>query len=144
FNNDAFTMVSMTTAINKVPFQPNFLGSLGIFTPEPIRQIDAAVAITDSGEIGIVPTTPRGGPLVEQKIPPQNIRSFRTPRIAVGDTIYAHELQGILARAVLQGNDQALMLADLQSEIAYRLDGPIGLRKKQEVTKERMRLGANS
>ena len=143
FNNDAFTMVTMTTAVNLTPYAPDFLGSLGIFTPSPIRTIDAAVAITDDGNIEVVQTTPRGAPPYEQKINPQNIRSFRTPRVAIGDTIYAHELQGILARSVMTGNT-SLMMQDLQSEMAYRLDGPTGLRSKQEATKERMRLGAIS
>jgi hypothetical protein len=143
FNNDAFTMVTMTTAVNLTPYAPDFLGSLGIFTPSPIRTIDAAVAITDDGNIEVVQTTPRGAPPYEQKINPQNIRSFRTPRVAIGDTIYAHELQGILARSVMMGNT-SLMMQDLQSEMAYRLDGPTGLRSKQEATKERMRLGAIS
>jgi hypothetical protein len=142
FNNDAFRMTSMTAAVNKTPYRPDFLGSLGIFTPTPIRTIDAAVAMTDNGTIEVVQTTPRGAPPYEQKVQPQNIRSFRTPRIAIGDTIYAHELQGILSRAMISGGDVGMVLQDLQSEIAYRLDGPTGLRSKQEATKERMRLGA--
>lgn len=142
FDGDAFSMVTMTTAINKTPYPPNFLGSLGIFTPTPIRTIDNAVAISDAGELAVVQTTPRGSPPIEQTVPTQNIRSFRTPRIAVADTIRASELQGILSRSVFSGPNMAVMLADLQSEMAYRLDGPVGLRSKQETTKERMRLGA--
>jgi hypothetical protein len=144
FDLDAFSMVTMTAAINKTPFAPQFLGSLGIFTKMPIRTIDNAVAITDAGNLVIVPTTPRGAPPIEQKMPVQSVRSFRTPRIAVGDTITAAELQGILARSVFTGTNTNVMMADLQSEMAYRLDGPIGLQVKQETTKERMRLGAIS
>lgn len=144
FNNDAFRMVTMTAAVNKTPYRPDFLGSLGIFTPMPIRTIDAAVAMTDHGTIEVVQTSPRGAPPYEQKIQPQNIRSFRTPRVAIGDTIYAHELQGIIARSVMAGGDVNVLMADLQTEFAYRLDGPVGLRSKQEATKERMRLGAIS
>lgn len=142
FNNDAFRMVTMTQAVNKTPYRPDFLGSLGIFTPTPIRTIDAAVAINDNGAIEVVQTTPRGAPPYEQRMLPQTVRSFRTPRIAIGDTIYAHELQGILARSVMVGGDVNILLQDLASEMAFRLDGPTGLRSKQEATKERMRLGA--
>lgn len=142
FDNDAFRMVTMTTAVNLTPYAPDFLGSLGIFTPSPIRTIDAAVAISDDGTIEVVQTSQRGAPPYEQKVNPQNIRSFRTPRIAIADTIYAHELQNILARSVMQGGNMQVMMQDLQSEMAYRLDGPTGLRSKQEATKERMRLGA--
>lgn len=144
FNDDAFRLVTLTAAVNLTPYPPDFLGTLGIFTPSPIRTIDAAIAITDNGTIQIVQTTPRGAPPEEQKMLPQNVRSFRTPRVAIGDTLYAHELQAILARSVMVGGDTALVMQDLQSEITYRLDGPAGLRSKQEATKEHMRLGAVS
>lgn len=144
FNQDAFRMVSLTTAVNLTPYAPDFLGSIGLFTPTPIRTEDAAVAINDNGAIEVVQTTPRGAPPYQQKVQPQNIRSFKTPRVAIADTIRASELQGILSRASMLGGGDAMVLADLQSEIAYRLDGPIGLRSKQEATKERMRLGAIS
>jgi hypothetical protein len=145
FNDDAFSMVTLTSAVNKAPYVPSFLGSLGIFTPAPIRTIDAAIAMTDEGDLSIVPTTPRGAPPIEQITKPQNVRSFRTPRVAIGDTIYASELQGILARASWAGGaDMQIMMQDLASEIAYRVDGPGKLRAKQEATKEHMRLGAIS
>lgn len=144
FDQDAFRMVSLTAAVNRTPYAPDFLGSLGLFTPTPIRTEDAAVVINDDGAIEVVQTTPRGAAPFEQKIQPQNIRSFRTPRVAVADTIRASELMGIISRASMMGGGDAMVLADLQSEIAYRLDGPIGLRSKQEATKERMRLGAIS
>lgn len=144
FDNDAFSMVSMTTAIQKRPYVPNYLGTLGIFERTPIRSIDAAVVMSDEGEITLVPTTPRGAPPYEQITKPQNIRSFRTPRIAIGDTIYAHELQGIISRAAIANGSMDMVLADIQTEMAYRLDGPNKLRAKQEATKEYMRLGAIS
>lgn len=66
FDLDAFSMVSMTAAINKTPFTPQFLGSLGIFTRMPIRTIDNAVAITDNGNLVIVQTTPRAATPIER------------------------------------------------------------------------------
>lgn len=144
FNNDAFRVVTMTQAVNLTPYVPDFLGSRGIFTPTPIRTIDAAVIINDDGALEVVQTTARGEAPYQQRINPSTIRSFRTPRVAIADTINAHELQGIVARSVLMGGDMGTILADVQSEIAYRLDGPTGLRAKQEATKERMRLGAIS
>lgn len=144
FNNNVFHTVSLTAGIQKIPFQPNFLGSLGIFTREPIRNVDAAITVTDEGNLSIVQTTPRGGPPIEQTIPPQSIRSFRTVRLAVSDTIYAHELQSIINRMVLLSGapDSQLVLQDLQAEVDYRLNGPNKLRQKIENTKEHMRLGA--
>jgi hypothetical protein len=144
FNNDAFRVQTMTAAVNSTPYAPDYLGSLGIFTPTPIRTIDAAVVINDDGLLEVVQTSQRGEAPYEQKISPAMIRSFRTPRVAIGDTVNAHELQGIVARSMLMGGDIGTILADVQSEISYRLDGPTGLRAKQEATKERMRLGAIS
>lgn len=144
FDNDAFRMTTITAAVNLEPYQPDFLGTLGIFTPNPVRTIAAAIAMNDNGAIEIVQTTPRGAPPYQQKVNQQNIRAFRTPRIAIADTIEAHELQDVLSRAVFAGGDMQMMLADLQTEIAYRMDGPVGLRSKVEATKENMRLGAIS
>jgi hypothetical protein len=142
----AFNTITLTTAINKRPYQPNFLGSLGIFTRVPTRTTKGSVIITDEGDLKIIPTSPRGAPVYEQTVPVQNLKSFETPRIAAGDTITAAELMGIIARNAWQvGSDtMALILQDLASEIAYRMDGPIGLQAKMETTKERMRLGAIS
>ncbi len=144
FDNDAFRMTSLTAAVNLTPYAPDYLGTLGIFTPQPIRTINAAVAINDNGTLEIVQTTQRGAPPYQQKVNPQSIRQFRTPRIAIADTIEAHELQDVLARSVFAGGDLNMMLADLQGEISYRLDGPTGLRAKVEATKEHMRLGGIS
>ncbi len=146
FHGDAFNIVSMTYGIIKQPYVPNLLGSLGIFNREPIRNLDAAIAMTDEGELTLVPTTPRGAPPIQQKIPTQNIRSFRTPRIAVADHIQAHELQSIVARYLLTSGapDGQLIAQDLAAEIDYRLNGPNKLRAKVEATKEFMRLGALS
>jgi hypothetical protein len=144
FNQSAFTMLSLTAAVNLVPYQPNFLGSMGIFTRVPIRTEVAAIAVNDLGALQIVQTTPRGAPPIEQTNPPQSVRAFKTPRIAVADTITANELQNVIARGVMMGNNMPIVMADLQGEMAFRLDGPTGLQSKQETTKERMRLGAIS
>ena len=98
FNADPFRAVTLTTNINKRPFMPGFLESLGIFTPVPIRTVQFSVQITDEGTLKVIPTAPRGAPPYEQVIPAQQLRQFNTGRIAIGDTIQAHELQGILAR----------------------------------------------
>jgi hypothetical protein len=143
FNADPFRAVTLTANVNKRPFLPGFLESLGIFTPVPIRTVQFSVQITDEGTLKVIPTTPRGAPPYEQVIPAQQLRQFNTGRIAIGDTIQAHELQGILARNMfMPGGGMNVIYQDLQSEIAYRMDSPTGMRSKVSVTKERMRLGA--
>src|SRR5262245_61458883 len=103
FTQDAFKTATLTAAVNKRPYQPNYLGTLGIFTPMPIRDTKASIAINDEGDLKIVQTTERGSAPLQQTVPARSMRAFETPRIAVADTIKAHELQSMLARAVMQG-----------------------------------------
>ena len=37
FNSNAFSLRSLTQAVERVPYLPMFLGNLGVFTPNPIR-----------------------------------------------------------------------------------------------------------
>ena len=41
FKGSAFSMISLTGAINKVDYKPQLLGSLGIFDPMPVRETRA-------------------------------------------------------------------------------------------------------
>lgn len=135
FNSDAFSMVEMIDALEKTDFQPQYLGSLNLFTPRPVRTL--TVSIEDrSGVLAIINTTPRGTPLPQRTTEKRNIRDFRTSRIAKGDTLNADEIQSIRAF----GTETEVMQA--QAEVARRLNGPAGLRADMELTWEHMRLGA--
>lgn len=135
FNQDAFSMIQLTTAVEKAPYVPGFLGSLGIFEPDPIRTLSLAVE-ERQGVLSLIKTTPRGAPLKERTTEKRKIRDFRVPRIGEEDTIFASEIQSIRAF----GTESELM--QVQAEVARRLVGPTGLRNQLEFTKEAMRLGA--
>lgn len=135
FNQDAFSMIQLTTAVEKAPYLPDYLGALNIFEPEPIRTLSMAVE-ERQGVLSLIQTTPRGGPLKQRTTEQRKIRDFRPPRIGVEDTIYAHEIQNIRAF----GQESEFM--QIQAEVARRLVGPTGLRRQVEYTKENMRLGA--
>lgn len=135
FMQDAFSMIEMTAAVERAPFQPQYLGSLGIFDPQPIRTKALAVEERD-GILTIIKTTPRGAPATQRTTEKRKIRYFEVPRIAQEDTIYADEIQSIRAF----GAESELM--QVQAETARRLNGPTGLLRNLEYTKENMRLGA--
>ena len=59
FNSNAFTTTSLLAAIEKVPFKPSYLGSLGIFVDRPLRTEWAWVEERD-GTLNVIQTTPRG------------------------------------------------------------------------------------
>jgi hypothetical protein len=135
FKQDAFRLTSMLQAIRETDYLPGRLGSMGIFTPNPVRT--ETVAIEKLGEtLALIQTSQRGAPLDQRKTEKRNIRDFRTVRIAEADRIMAAELANIRAF----GTESELM--QVQAEIARRLSGPAGLESKVELTLENMRLGA--
>lgn len=135
FDQDAFSGVSLTQGIEKVPFTPGLLGALGIFDPRPIRTEAAAFEKRD-GVISLIQTSERGAPLEEREREGRDIRYFATKRIAKGDTIKASEIQNIRA----MGSETELQ--SVQNEIMHRYAGPTGLINDLMLTWEWHRLGA--
>ncbi len=132
FNSDAFGFTSMTEAVNKLPFQPTMLGSMGLFTPKPVNTETVAVERKD-GRLSIIPTSQRGAPLGTQSAVRRNIRDFRTYRLAKGDELKASELLG---QRRFGSEDQ---MEDVQSTI---LEKQGDLLNDLELTRERHRLSA--
>lgn len=135
FNNDAFSLQSMLEAIESIDFQPQRLGQMGIFTPNPVRTQLVSIEQRD-GVLGLIQTSLRGEALEQRLNEKRNIRDFRTVRIAKGDRINASELADIRAF----GTETELM--QVQAEVARRLAGPVGIQSEIEMTMENMRLGA--
>lgn len=132
FNDDAFSAVSMTAALKRVPYRPTFLGSLNLFTPKPVRTVAVSVE-QKNGKLSLIQTSERGAPLQEAHGARRDIRMFRTVRLAKGDTIFAHEIQGIRSF----GSESELQ--QVQTEVAQRL---ASLNDDLELTLEKHRLGA--
>jgi len=136
FKGDAFSCLSLTGAVEKIPYQPSYLGTLpGLFAPKPVRTTTVAIE-ERAGVLSVIQTSERGQSLEQRTSEKRNIRDFRTVRIAKGDRLEASEVQNIRAF----GSESELM--QVQQEIARRLGGPTGLRAEVELTHENMRLGA--
>ena len=96
FAHEAFSMTSMSTAIQAAPYAPQLLGQLGIFTTE--RSRTTTVAIEEKGGVlSLIKTSPRGAPIEEGKGESRRMRHFDTLRIARGKTLYASSVQNIRA-----------------------------------------------
>jgi hypothetical protein len=136
FHADPFSTISLTSAIERVPFLPSALGDLKIFDPNPIRT--TALAVEErTGVLSVIQTSQRGAPPAGDRIAEKRkLRYFEVPRITEGDTVHASELQNIRAF----GTESELM--QVQEEVARRLNGPTGLIPKVQYTWENMRLGA--
>ena len=132
FANDAFSTVQLTGAVEKVPYKPQFLGSLGIFEPVPVRTTTIAIEKRDN-TLALIKTSNRGAPLEEGTTDKRDIRDFRTSRIAKGDTIQAGEIQNMR----VTGSETELQI--VQAEVVQRMGR---LKDDMELTWENMRLGA--
>lgn len=132
FNNSAFSMTSLTGAVNKVDYIPQLLGSLGIFEPMPVRTRNVFVDRRD-GVLTLIPSSPTGAPPAELASDDRDAVPLKTTRLAKGFTLYAEELQGIRAF----GSETELQ--QVQSEYLGR---QARVRNDMELTHEYHRLGA--
>lgn len=135
FQQDAFRTIQLTTAIDKVPYVPDGLDAMKIFTDSPVRTEAMAVEMRQ-GVLYIVPFSNRGSAGTQRTTEKRNMRYFEIPRIRTEDTIYARELMGIRDF----GTESTLM--QMQKEVSRRLVGPTGLRSQLQNTQEYHRLAA--
>jgi hypothetical protein len=135
FKDDAFGLISLTDALNKQDFQPTMMRSLNLFTPRPVRTKDVAIEEKD-GVLNVIRTSQRGAPVGQRETQKRRVRSFEAPRIATSDTIWASEIAGI------RQFGSETEFAQVQSEVAERMNGPAGLMRNIEMTWENMALGA--
>lgn len=132
FNNSAFSMTSLTGAVNKVGYKPQLLGSLGIFEPMPVRTRTVFVDRRDN-ELRLIPSSPVGAPPKELVVDPRNAVPLKTTRLAEGFTLYAEEVQGIRAF----GSETEFQ--QVQTEYLRRM---ASVRDDMDLTHEFHRLGA--
>lgn len=96
FSADAFGLVSMTDAINRLPHVPGLIGSMGLFEEEGITTTTVQIE-EDAGALALVPTALRGGPASQNKDSKRTVRGFAVPHVPLEDTIAAHEVMGVRA-----------------------------------------------
>jgi Phage major capsid protein E len=96
FNSDAFSLVNMTGAIEKMPSVPSFLGSLGIFDEEGVDT--DSVSIEQKGmTLSLIPTSARGTEPPMGTTDKRTMRNFNIPRVAKSDQVFAREVANIRA-----------------------------------------------
>lgn len=134
FNDDAFSLVNMTAAIQKLPTVPTFLGGLGIFDEEGVT--DDTVSIEQKGmTLSLIQTSQRGTEPPMGTTDKRSLRAFHLPRIAKSDQVFAREIQGIRAF----GTE-----SELETVATKILQKQQKLLKEHALTMEYHRLGALS
>ncbi|OSM08759.1 major capsid protein [Magnetofaba australis] len=132
FNSNAFSLVSLTDAINKMPFVPGRIGQMGLFHEQGVATTTVLIEERE-GSLNLVETTARGAPAVQNTTNKRKARSLTVPHIALEDTILADEVQNLRAF----GSESNL--EGVQTVVNNRLEE---MARKIDATLEHLRIGA--
>lgn len=132
FNGDAFSVTSLTKAINDTVHQPTRIGDLGWFSEEPIST--TSVFIERKGTtLSLVPAQPRGAPGRPESNDKSKLIPFSTVHLPQRATVRADEVQNVRAF----GSETEV------ETVQNLLNTKLGkLRRNIDVTIEYQRLGA--
>lgn len=132
FTQEPFDMMSVTRALDKMPYRERMLGSMGLFETE---FLDTTVVEIDEqdGQIQILSTRERGAP-AERKAadPKRKARLLKVPHMAYEERIMASQIQ----------NDRATGQIVLSSAVQKVNNAIQKMRQDVENTYEIHRLGA--
>jgi hypothetical protein len=96
FNQDAFSVTSLTDALRDVAPRPSRLGDLGLFSTQGVTT--TSVAMERIGDIiQLVAPTPRGGPGETRDMPKRSIQNIAIPHFQRDWSVVADEVQGVRA-----------------------------------------------
>lgn len=96
FKADGFSLLSLTAAINNLPFIPTQVAEMGIFEEQGITTLSAAIEF-DGTTVGLVDVRPRDAdpkPVTNDK---RRLTSVMIPHLPQRATILADEVQGVRA-----------------------------------------------
>jgi hypothetical protein len=132
FSNDAFSVTSLTDAINKMPYRPGQVGQLGLFKESGVSTISITIEERE-GSLELIPTSPRGAPATQNRHNKRKARALLTTHLTLEDTIMADEVQGVREF----GSESAVQ--SVQTIVNERLGE---MAEKHDLTLENLRLGA--
>lgn len=132
WGGNAFTLKSLTNALNKAPFVPSRLGKLGIFQERGVPTTSIVIE-EKNGILGLFSTKQRGAPAQTARDEKRKARSFNIPHIPVEDEIKAEDVQNVRAF----GSENQLQ--GVEEVVADKL---MTIRQSFEATHEWHRLGA--
>jgi hypothetical protein len=132
FKSDVYGVVSLTAAINKLPFVPSRLGQLGVFKKKGVTTTSIVVE-EQRGKLFLVPTAARGSNPNVYGGKKRQARSFVVPHVPLIGNVFADDVQNIRA---FGSETEVQAVADLVNDKLQ------GMRQALETTLEWMRIGA--
>lgn len=95
FNQDAFGFLSLSEAVNKLPYTENRLGALGLFSFVEGVETDTVVIDETEGQLQVLTTLPRGAdPQKATKEKKALSRAIKIPHLQFEDRVMASSLLG--------------------------------------------------
>jgi hypothetical protein len=132
FKADAFSLRSLTSAINQAPYVPGRIGQMGLFRSSGITTTAAQIEIRD-GVLYLIEARPRGAdPKLNEDVARKMV-PLNTVHLPVSDRVEADEVQNIRAF----GTENVLQT--IQGKVDEKLTT---IRQSFEATLEWHRLGA--
>lgn len=132
FIHPAFSMASLTAAINLLPNRYGRLDELGIMPAKAVRQRQIIVEEMN-GVLNLLPTRSPGAPGSVGTRGKRTVRSFVIPHIPHDDVVLPEEVQGLRAFGSETESEA------IASVVARHLDT---MRNKHAITLEHLRMGA--
>jgi hypothetical protein len=132
FENDAFSLASLTAAINLLPNMYGRTEELKLFPQKSVRTRNICVE-ERNGLLSLLPTQPLGAPGTLAGSEKRKMRSFTIPQIPHDDVVLPEEVQGIRAF----GSE-----SELQSIANVVADHLQTMRNRHAITLEHLRMGA--
>lgn len=131
-NDDMFSLSSLSTAIETLPYQQRTIQRLGIFRPVPITTDKPALEMRE-GQVYLIPTAARGAQNRVSQQPTRTLKAYQVPHYPLDDALYADDVLGVREFGTALGRKTvaALLAEKLQT-----------LRNSHEVTNEYQLLGA--
>lgn len=132
FKSDAFSVTTLTDAINKAPYKPGRIGSLGLFSERGITTKSLWVE-EQEGRLELLVSSPRGGVGTSLGANTRKARALSVPHFEKNALILADEVQDVREF----GSENTLL--GVQTVVNGRL---AEIRPMHEVTLEYLRVGA--
>ncbi len=134
FKSSAFDLISLTEAINLLPYVPTQLGRMGLFKSVPITTDKAAIEFKEN-VISIIPAQARGSMENVKGGPKRVVKVIQVPHLPLNSAITADDVSGVRAFGT---EDQVEGVSTLVNQCLE------DMRQDHETTYEWHRMGAVS
>ncbi len=132
FNQDAFTLESLTAAINLVPFKPGRIGQMGLFENEGVPTTSVDIE-EKAGKLALLSTARRGEPGSVGTSEKRTVRNLAIPHIPHDDAVKPGDVQNVRKFGSADELDGVVNVVNNKLTL---------MRRNHEVTHEYHKMGA--